>query len=139
MKTRYVLLIILLVVLYVSNPSIKDHHSAVNVKISTLLKSEIGATDNAEKSLGAEIGMLFGSSLIYGIVQDVIHREDYFLFSLTRFEFKGETTIIGLGILGKVYISDEVDKQFKKAKESLSNLFGMNYSTTSAETNKANF
>ena len=127
---------ICLVVLYASNPSIKDHHSAVNFKMSSLLKSEIGATDN---SSGAKIGMMFGSSLIDGIVQEVIHRDDYFLFSLTRFEFKGETAVIGLGILGKVYISDEVDKRFKKAKESLSNLLGMNYSTISTETNKAHF
>lgn len=114
---KYIIAIALLAVLYASNPSLVDHQNAVKEKISKLIKSENPSEEkstNLLSEVGSAIGTLFGNSLVEGIVKEVVKRKDYFFFSLTSVEYNGYNKVIGIGILGNVHISKEVEKELKK-------------------------
>ena len=120
---KYILVIIILVILFASNPSLEDHQRAVKDKVSQLLRSEMSSIKETSSgllgNLGAEMGVMFGTSLVEGMVKEIVRRKDYFFFSLTSVEFDGKNKIIGFGVLGKVIISDEVDKELKNEKDKL--------------------
>lgn len=114
---KYIIAIALLTILYASNPTLADHQNAVKEKISKLIKSENPSEEkptNLLSEVGSAIGALFGNSLVEGIVKEVVKRKDYFFFSLTSVEYNGYDKVIGIGILGNVHISEEVEKELKK-------------------------
>ena len=114
---KYIIAIALLAILYASNPTLADHQNAVKEKISKLIKSENPSEEkstNLLSEVGSAIGAMFGDSLVEGIVKEVVKRKDYFFFSLTSVEYNGYDKVIGIGILGNVHISEEVEKELKK-------------------------
>ena len=60
---------------------------------------------------------MFGNSLVEGIVKEVVKKKDYFFFSLTSIEYNGYEKVIGIGIMGNVHISEEVEKELKKGND----------------------
>lgn len=152
---KYIIAVIILVILFVSNPTLEDHQRAVKDKVSQMLRNEISSSSDKSSSLlgqaGTELGIMYGSSLVDGIIKEVVRRKDYFFFSLTSVEFNGNNQIIGLGILGNVFISDEVDKALKDGAEKLktgwneftkpdnntSNQYQQNNSSNSIDTTKS--
>jgi hypothetical protein len=116
---KYIIVIGLLAILYASNPSLEDHQNAVKEKISKIFKSQISTDEKTTSTvgeIGTAIGTLFGNSLLEGIVKEIVKRKDYFFFSLTSVEYNGYNKVIGIGIIGNVYISEEVEKEFNKEK-----------------------
>jgi hypothetical protein len=114
---KYIIVICLLAILYASNPSLEDHQNAVKEKISSLIKSQNTSDEKSTTILGevgSAIGALFGNTLVEGIVKEVVKKKDYFFFSLTSIEYNGNQKVIGIGILGNVHISEEVEKELKK-------------------------
>jgi hypothetical protein len=117
---KYIIIIALLAILYASNPSLEDHQNAVKEKISKIIKSQIPTDEKTTSTVGAigtAIGTLFGKSLIEGIVKEVVKKKDYFFFSLTSIEYNGYEKVIGIGIMGNVHISEEVEKELKKGND----------------------
>lgn len=114
---KYIGAFIVMVVLFTSNPSLQDHQSAVSAKVGQVLRSEVSSsgseTSNLEK-IGIEFGVMLGSSLLDNMVKEVIKRKDYFFFSLTSFEYNGENRIIGIGVLGNVFISNDVEQELRR-------------------------
>ena len=47
----------------------------------------------------------------------VLKKKDYFFFSLTSIEYNGYEKVIGIGIMGNVHISEEVEKELKKGND----------------------
>jgi len=116
---KYILVIALLAILYTSNPSLEDHQNGVKEKISGLIKSQIPSVEkktSTSREFGTAIGTLLGSSLVEGIVKKIVKRKDYFFFSLTSVEYNGYNKVIGIGIMGNVYISEEIEKELNKEK-----------------------
>ena len=119
---KYIIAGVLLIVLCVTNPSLADHRFAVTSKINELLRKEASKDESTQGTLsaaGTELGLMFASAVINKFADEAIQRKNFYLFSLTSFEFNGNEKIIGLGILGKVFISDEVDEKFKDLKNEL--------------------
>ena len=117
---KYILAIVVLAILYASNPNLDEHQRALKDKVSQLIRREVSSSGKSVSSLGdigTELGVMFGSSLADGIIKDVVRRKDYFFFSLTSIEFEGNNKIIGLGILGKVFITDQVDYELNKGTQ----------------------
>ena len=115
---KYIIVICLLAILYASNPSLEDHQNAVKEKISKIIKSQMPTDEKTTSTLGeigTAIGTLFGNSLLEGIAKEVVKKKDYFFFSLTSVEYNGNEKVIGIGILGNVHISEEVEKELKKS------------------------
>jgi Domain of unknown function (DUF4359) len=119
---KYIIAGVVLIVLCVTNPTLVDHRFAVTSKINELLRKEAVKDESTQSTIGAagtELGLMFASAVINKFADVTIERKNFYLFSLTSFEFNGNEKIIGLGILGKVFISDEVDEKFKDVKNGL--------------------
>ena len=84
MKQNQITLIILgfiLVALMATNPSIEEHKEAVKEKVSAAFENN-NSDGNAFQKLGEQLGQTIGMALI----DKMIKRENYLLFSLTNFK-----------------------------------------------------
>jgi competence protein ComGC len=79
--------ILCLFLLYVTNPNLGKHQRAVQKNLYELVPETI-VTDAAA----------------YLLAKQITKRKDYYLFSLTIISKYGKETIIGIGLLTKVYI-----------------------------------
>ncbi len=105
-------------VLVFTNPDEAKHKEAFKQAIVNAVGVEEKASEATEGS-GLEGMIAFaGRSIVMQLADaaayTMLNVDDYVLFSLTRVTFDKETNIIGIGVMGKVYISDEVDANLKK-------------------------
>ena len=113
---------LLVLILVFTNPSELNHIETVKSKLKMAFKKKMASemidenTDSME-SLGKGIGLMLGDVFIDKIADGYISRNNYFLFSTTKAEYKGETKIIGLGILGNVFVTDKLDELFEEKDE----------------------
>jgi len=107
-------------VLILTNPDRPKHAMAVKEiltkEFNKAMAEELRKSKNNYQATSAGIGLLLGSSLIDKVIDGYIDSENFYLFSLTKINVDGDNKTIGLGILGKVFISD-------KLKENTSKLF----------------
>jgi hypothetical protein len=115
MKTAHWVIIIIgfvLLALMATNPSIEDHRESVKEiykkKLSEMNKGEEG-------DLGRQIGTGLASLIGDGLIDNIVSRENYLLFSVTMATFGSQSKKIGFGILGKVFVGD-----YDKIESSLS-------------------
>jgi len=108
------------IVLIMTNPDRSKHFLAVKEiltkEFNKAMTEELRHSKNNYQATSAGIGLFLGSTLIDKVIDGYIDCENFYLFSLTKINIDGNNKTIGLGILGKVYISD-------KLKESTSKLF----------------
>jgi hypothetical protein len=83
------------------------------------VSSSSGDSSNFLREIGTTVGLALSESLIKDITKNVITRKDFLFFSLTNFEFDGVSEIIGVGVLGNVYISDSVITELNKEKDKI--------------------
>jgi hypothetical protein len=103
-KNKYVLLVLGILILIITNPSERRHQEKVTSKFMQSV-SKYNNSNNAYESAGQALGLYFVDIM----VKNMIHRNNYLLFSLTEFSYQGKTKIIGFGILGYVYITNEIE------------------------------
>jgi hypothetical protein len=112
-----------LVALMATNPSTAEHKEAVKEKVSAAFENNT-SDGNAFQKLGEQLGQTIGMV----IIDKMIKRENYLLFSLTKSKFLDndeKEKVVGLGILGKVYLRDEFsEKVTKKIEESSNPIIG---------------
>jgi len=122
-KQFYIILSVLFVaILIFSNPSEEVHIQSVKTKLKMAFKkkmsSEIVKNQNDTfSSLGNGLGLLLGDSFIDKLTDGLVTRKNFFLFSLTNADFKGEEKTIGFGILGNVFLTDKIENVFKENDE----------------------
>ena len=78
------------------------------------MTEELRKSNNNYQATSAGIGLFLGSSLIDKVVDGYIDSENYYFFSLTKINVDGDKRTIGLGILGKVFISDKLKEKSAK-------------------------
>jgi hypothetical protein len=107
MKNLYPLFFIAFIILFLAatNPSTEDHRQKVSGKVLDNLSNKSDADGNSWQQLGTEIGRRIGGALI----EKVISRENYLLFSLGKIEFMGKTKYVSLGLAGMVWIFEKSD------------------------------
>lgn len=107
-QIRWVVFGFILIAMMATNPSLEDHRQAV---IDEIMKgtnnSKANSPDNDWEKLGTEIGKSLGKTLINNLVR----RENYLLFSLTKISIDGTEKNVGIGIFGKVWIFNHDNKQ----------------------------
>lgn len=121
-KKSYVysfLLIILLGSAALTNPSPTKHRKAVKEKLEHYLtqyteRNSQETPQNEWEKLGKSLGASLGLTLIDPLVHQVVQRDNYILFSLTKIEWDGESNIIGVGFFGNVFLSPKIDKTLQK-------------------------
>ena len=132
MKQNHIFLIVIgfiLVTLMVTNPSNAEHKEAVKEKVSAAFENN-NTDGNAFQKLGEQLGQTIGMV----IIDKMIKRENFLLFSLTKSKFLDDNEkekIIGVGILGKVYLYEKFNEgiiekleESQKPKESLNYIIG---------------
>jgi len=126
MKSNQILITIIsffLVALMATNPSTAEHKEAVKEKVLSAFENN-NTDGNAFQKLGEQLGQTIGMV----IIGKMIKRDNYLLFSLTKSKFldnNEEEKIVGLGILGKVYLRDEFsEKVTEKIEESSNPIIG---------------
>ena len=105
-------------VLIFTNPDRGQHVMAVKEiltkEFNKAMTEELRKSKNNYQATSAGIGLFLGSSLIDKVVDGYIDSENFYLFSLTIINVDGDNRTIGLGILGKVFISDKLREKTGK-------------------------
>jgi hypothetical protein len=110
---KYLLIAGVLVLLFASNPNVEAHRDAVSQKVKKIMQRAVADTTNIDGDFakaGAQLGAMLGGALAGKIVDEVVDRKNFVFFSLTTITFNGEEKVIGLGILGNVFLSSKVEQ-----------------------------
>lgn len=113
MQTPKVLLLViavLLVVLLITNPKPPEHKEAVKESL----------IDEFHKDKGAEMkdgwdafGMALSGMLIDKMVDNFVGSDNYLLFSTTKLRVKEKSEVVGVGLLGKVFLFPQTKEGIK--------------------------
>jgi hypothetical protein len=95
-------------VLAIANPSIDSHKEAVEQKLYS--QSDISKVTDADLDSFATVGYALADGAIFSVIDSMVEgisRDNYILFSLTKATYEGNSRYIGLGLLGKVFITNK--------------------------------
>jgi hypothetical protein len=115
MKQSQISLIVIgfiLVALMATNPSSIEHKEAIKKEIFKAIESD--GNSNSAQQLGEKIGEAFGGV----IIDNMVERQNYVLFSLTTIKIVKQDGVtnnaITLGIFGQIILLKKYDKESKK-------------------------
>jgi hypothetical protein len=93
----------ILIALMVTNPSIEDHRQEVleNYDEYAGMVNSNGPT-NEWADAAQQIGLALGKT----ILEKMVTRDNYYIFSISKLSFQDESRMIGVGFLGKVFLKD---------------------------------
>jgi len=104
----YVLVSLLVLITFLSNPKKDDHKDALKIKLTGIVEEIL-----AEKSDNIfQFG--FGRIIVDEIIDKTlksVSTDNYIFFSLTKYNYASDSKVIGFGFLGKVYISNSINKE----------------------------
>jgi hypothetical protein len=127
-KKQYILLFSSLFVLALifTNPSETIHVETVKSKLKAAFKKKMATEmidENSEsiESIGNGLGLLLGDTFIEKMTEGFVSRNNFLLFSTTIVEVKGNKRTIGFGILGNVFITDEINNIFNESEDETTN------------------
>jgi hypothetical protein len=114
----WVLVIIGLIIIFtITNPKEQAHKDAVKSKITSVLHKNMSESkvsdDDTWGKIGEGLGVLFGGVIIDKLVDNFVSCNNCIIFSLTTVTLNDSTKIIGLGVLGNVFIFANVDDVLK--------------------------
>lgn len=118
-------LVALLCMLIITCPGTDAHRDAIKKSVTEEIDRRKDAADN---SFGAAIGGFFAQQLASLAVDNMVHVDNYFIFSLGRVHFDGKDHTLSVGILGHVYTlnaneaAEAIEKSDDGAKSSDANL-----------------
>ena len=109
-KTRIfaLLVIVLMLVAFWTNPTKEQHEEAVRAKAILLLKEQAGTKNRSIVDFGVQ---LFGNTLIDQFMKNHIKTDNYYLFSVTKVYWENQETILGVGAFKKVWLSKKIDEK----------------------------
>lgn len=113
MKKKYLSIGIagfIILVAVLTNPDQNKHREAVMDELKLyIMKSQREMLDDINDEweiAGANLGIILGEAILESTINKLIRAENYVLFSRTKsINLNGETTYIGIGAFGNVYIS----------------------------------
>lgn len=107
LKTKYIIIALSAIVLILSNPSERKYKQ----KFTSLLMEKVNKdTPTDELNAGAQA---IAIGFINSIIDNVVYRNNYILFSTCEVTWLGETKTIGVGALGMVFIYDAAINEVK--------------------------
>ena len=101
----WIFFIIIGIVLALTNPDESKHISEANTAFKHILNKNL---DNSGNSLESGLGSMIGGALVDNLTEYVVSRRNYVFFSTTIVSILGKEKVIGIGILGNVFISEDV-------------------------------
>lgn len=120
-KIGFILIIgLILLIAILSNPNETKHRTAVKEKIELIIEEKleesleemiegIGVAGEFMQTVfnldsGKKLLLNAGDKIASSIVDNIVSRENYYLFSLTKLKWKDEIHTIGFGTFGYVYV-----------------------------------
>ncbi len=113
-------IVALLCMLVITCPGTDAHRDAIKKSVSEEIDRRQDAAGNG---FGAAIGGFFAQQLASVAVDNMVHVDNYFIFSLGRVHFDGKDHTLSVGILGHVYTLNASDaaEACEKADENSDN------------------
>ena len=101
---------LILVVLMATNPSIDDHREAIKKAVFSSIENASNTNNENSNNYGNKIGQSMGESIGSAFIDNIVVRQNLFLFSFGSMEFEGKSqNQITLGILGHIFLLKEYD------------------------------
>lgn len=133
------LIVCFLAILFATNPEESKHREEAKKVLHEAMQAEVESQDDrlssiidglsgsdsdddeqttsSTKKKGGLFSTIFnsflGDAVVDNIVDEIVYVDSYGLFSLTTIRFNEEKTTVGVGILGKVFISDKFGETVK--------------------------
>ncbi|WP_264537296.1 DUF4359 domain-containing protein [Flavobacterium sp. N1736] len=121
MKTKHYVILgitLFIAILALTNPAQEIHKEKVRIKLTEFYETEMAKEDNTATNqfsqAGKSMGMILAKSMINMVIDNAISSSNYILFSTTNVTWEGKTKIIGIGILGNVFLTSQIDDAIKK-------------------------
>lgn len=111
-----ILLLILLMASFVSNPSKKEIQLALRDRIVTVLKSELGIKHEDAYQLAMT---LYGNKMMEELLSNYTEVQNWYFFSLVKVFWQGDSTVIGGGAFSKIWFSRQIDQKAKEIIDTL--------------------
>jgi hypothetical protein len=96
----FIITAIIALVLMITNPSEQKHKD----EVAALVLSNINKNVDLEANPYNALVVVFAQSM----VNNMVRRNDYILFSITEINYLGATKTAGVGVLGMVFISNDI-------------------------------
>lgn len=123
MKNKQLFLVILgliLIISVITNPNQDRHREVVKNKLSVIMQKamteSLKNSDSGAKQIGSALGLMLGGAFLDRMIESMISSDNYVLFSTTKITWEGKTKLIGVGVFGNVFISNEIEKALKDGK-----------------------
>ena len=98
----------------ITNPDSQRNKEVIKDKLNLLMQKSIKESakenDNKWESAGQALGLIFGKPIIDDVVDNLISTDNYVFFSTTKLTWEGNTTIIGIGAFGNVFLTSKLDE-----------------------------
>lgn len=135
MKQQHIYLIVfgfVILALMATNPGIEDHREAVRKLFKEKMNENSKSTqlNNSFEKLGYNIGENIGAGIAERIIERSVSKDNYYIFSVTNFEYAGQSKKIGLGIAGNVWFHKDINDKDETSSEvhtELQNYFDGNF------------
>lgn len=123
MKNNQIFLVFLglfLLVGVLTNPSQERHKEVVKNKLNVIMQKAMNESlknsDSGAQQIGSALGLMLGGAMLDRMIESMVSTDNYVLFSTTKITWEGKSKLIGIGLFGNVFISDELDQALKDGK-----------------------
>jgi hypothetical protein len=130
------ILAFVLLVLMATNPTLEDHREAVkDLALKEMGRNSSSSSKNGNEfsKLGEQIGENIGRGMLDMMVNNLVTRDNYLIFSATRLKQNDidKPKTVGYGFLGNVYMMklNKMVTKDEKAENNLSSTFILEYIT----------
>lgn len=116
-----VILGVILLIAYLTNPKEELHKEMLEIRLMEVLDETM--LERQDDVIAFTAWKLAGRQVVETFADNYISVDNYFLFSLTRLHWDGESYITGIGGFGKVYITKRLNSELaEKMIENIENL-----------------
>ena len=113
MNKKYVILIVIgfcLLVTIITNPSVQKHREEVKKVLKSFVDKRVGKSNDDNSKASEEMGNLFAGLFIDKMIESSVSSDNYLFFSLTKITKDDKSKTIGIGILGNVFLSKDINE-----------------------------
>lgn len=99
-----------------TNPDLGQHREALRLRMRQTLEEQMkerypqGFSNKATVHLAG----MFGDAILAQLLENSVHRQNWGLFSFTRFSLNGKLHRVGFGMFGRIWISSSFDDALRK-------------------------
>lgn len=98
------------IIAVLTNPDRERHKEVIKNKVNIAMQKSMTRHSGSQASTGQALGMMLGGFFIDNIIDQMISIDNYVLFSTTKVTMDGETHVVGIGIFGNVFVTNEIDE-----------------------------